>query len=184
MGNNKCNKAHPYLSTFLIFISYVFSSSCIAEYSLAEVTRSTNTKTFNQINTIGLYSTLGTKHGETSYGGIQVAFYEHTHTSNVEKDSVVRIFFGQNIDGLISPFFEIGTDLYGFLVALSDHDNSQNCKDNKECAIDVFFRLGIRIKINKKNTLGIFHENIDFGDFHTNLVGEHSYTGASFGFNF
>jgi hypothetical protein len=182
MTKTKPTKAHSYLLAILAIFAITFSDNSKAEYNLFEVTRSTNSKTFDQISTIGFYSTLGKKHGETSYGGVQLAFYEHT--SNLETDSIARIIFGQKIEGLISPFFEVGTDLYGFLVILSDSDNRQNCKDNRECTIDVFFRVGIRIKIYKQHTLGIFHENIDFGDFHSNLVGEHNYTGASLGFNF
>lgn len=182
MTKEKPASAHPYLSAFLALFAVSFSARTVADYNIVEITQSLNSKTFEQINTIGLYSSFSKKHGETSYGGIQIAFYEHT--SNLERDSVVRVFFGQKIEGLISPFFEIGTDLFGFLVALSDNNNEQSCKEDRECAIDIFFRVGIRIKLSRTNTLGIFHENIDFGDFHSSLTGEHNYTGVSIGFKF
>jgi len=182
MPNINLIRALPSLSTLLAIIAVTFSSGSMAENSLMEATQSTSSKTFDQISTLSLYSSLGKKHGETSYGGIQLATYKHK--SSLERDSVVRIILGQTIEGFISPFFEVGTDFYGFLVLLSNNDKNRACKENGACAIDAFFRIGIRIELNRHNSLGIFHENIDFGDFHSNLVGEHSYTGASLGFKF
>lgn len=182
MSHDRANIKHSSFLAIILIFTVVFSTNSPAEYNLIEFTHATTANVFEKVSTIGLHSTLGRRHGEESYGGIQISYYEHIDSTI--RDSVVRVFFGQSIEGLISPFFEVGTDLFGFLTALSNNNNDQNCQDGRDCSIDLFFRVGARVRLHNRFTLGIFHENIDFGNYHSNLEGEHNYTGASLGFKF
>lgn len=182
MSTNKINATSLFLCTFLVVFTTPFSVHSRTNDSFIEFTQSTSSDTLDRVSTIGLYSNFGKFHSLLSYGGVQVAQFRN---ADIRDDhSVMRIFAGQAIKGAISPFFEVGTDLYGFLVMLSDNNNRDECKDDRKCTVDAYFRFGVRINLFKQYKLGIFHENISFGDFHTHLKGEHNYTGASLSFNF
>ena len=174
-------------SLFLaLLITITTSQNSLAENStksFIEISKSHRSESLGDIHSLSLYSSLISDRYSNSYAGIQLITFEKNIIG--EEDTVIKVFVGQDMGGTFSPFYEIGTDLYGFFSLLDDNNNdSRACTEDQKCAIDMFFRLGMRVKLGKNLTLNIFHENIDFGDFHIELSGEHNYTGSSLGFRF
>lgn len=152
------------------------------EKAFVELTKSSYSRTLDDVYSFGLYSATSGNRKTNIYAGMQ--FTEFTQTIPGEDSSAIKILIGQSFGQSIAPFYEIGTDFYGLLSLFNNDLETDNCIDNQQCAIDFYFRIGLRIKLNDNLMLGIFHENIDFGDFHTSLSGEHRYVGGSVGFEF
>ncbi|MDT8452464.1 MAG: hypothetical protein RQ936_06945 [Gammaproteobacteria bacterium] len=152
------------------------------EKAFVELTKSSYSRSLDDVYSFGLYSAISGNRKTKFYAGMQ--FMEFTQTIPGEDRSAVKILFGQRFGQTFAPFYEIGTDFYGLLSLLNNDLETNNCTDNQRCAIDFYFRIGMRIKLSDNLMLGIFHENIDFGDFHTSLSGEHRYVGGSLGFEF
>ena len=149
---------------------------------LIELTKSTRSETLGDIYTFALYSPLAGDSKLGLYGGMQLMQLEKNDLG--EESSAIKILLGQSFGKTFAPFYEIGTDLYGFLTLLDNDKDTDRCTEDQECSIDFFFRIGLRIKFGNNLHLGIYHENIDFGDFHENKSGEHRYIGSSLGFAF
>ena len=147
-----------------------------------EISKSNRSETLGEIHTFGVYSSLAGNSRSKLYAGMQLITLDNNDIN--ESDSTLKVFIGQSFGKNFSPFYEVGTDFYGFLTLLNNDNETHNCTDEQQCAIDFFFRIGIRIKAGKNLVVGVFHENIDFGDFHKNLSGEHRYVGSSIGFRF
>lgn len=152
------------------------------EKSFIELTRSSRSQTLDDVYSFGLYSAISGSEKTRIYAGMQFMEFEQTIAGS--DSSALKILLGQTFGQTFAPFYEIGTDLYGLLSLLNNDLETDNCTEEQNCAIDFYFRIGLRIKFNDSLILGIFHENIDFGDFHSSLSGEHRYVGASMGFEF
>lgn len=153
-----------------------------SEKAFVELTKSSYSRTLDDVYSFGLYSAVSGNRKTKIYAGMQ--FTEFTQTIPGEDHSVIKILLGQSFGQSFAPFYEIGTDFYGLLSLLNNDLETDNCSGDQQCAIDFYFRIGLRIRLSDNLMLGIFHENIDFGDFHTSLSGEHRYVGGSVGFEF
>ncbi len=152
------------------------------EKAFVELTKSSYSRTLDDVYSFGLYSAVSGNRKTKIYAGMQ--FTEFTQTIPGEDRSAIKILIGQSFGQTLAPFYEIGTDFYGLLSLLNNNLETDNCIDNQQCAIDFYFRIGLRIRLSNNLMLGIFHENINFGDFHTSLSGEHRYVGGSVGIEF
>lgn len=167
---------------FAILLNINFNPAALAnDSSFVELTKSSRSETLDDIYTFGLYATLTGDSKLSIYSGVQ--FMEIESDNLGLNNSVIKIFIGQSFGEIISPFYEIGTDLFGLLSLLNNDNDREACAEDQQCAIDFFFRIGLRINMGKV-MVGIYHENIDFGDFHNSLSGEHRYTGSSISFRF
>jgi len=169
----------------IVMLGFTITSSSQATASQGsgiEISKSNRSETLGEIHTFGVYSSLAGNSRSNLYAGMQLLTLDNNDIN--ETDSTLKVFLGQSFGKNFSPYYEVGTDFYGFLTLLNNDNETKNCTDEQQCAIDVFFRIGLRIKIGKNLVAGIFHENIDFGAFHKNLSGEHRYVGSSLGFNF
>ncbi len=171
----------------LLLVLLIFTGSY--EYALArneksfiELTKSHHSETLNNVYSFGLYSPVTNKSKIRFYAGMQ--FMEFEQQIPGEDSSVIKVLIGQTFGQTFLPFYEIGTDLFGLLSLFNNNNETKACTDDQQCAIDVYFRIGLRINLNDNLVIGMFHENIDFGDFHSSLSGEHRYVGASLGFQF
>ncbi|MCK5002819.1 MAG: hypothetical protein KAS57_07320 [Gammaproteobacteria bacterium] len=169
-----------FLATTLMLSFYHQASA--NEGSFIELTKSRHSETLGDIYTFGIYSTLAGNSATKIYSGLQLMELEYDDLGTY--NSTIKVFFGQAFGHTFAPFYEIGTDLYGLLTLLDNDKETHSCTADRECAIDFFFRLGIRINLGDNLSIGVFHENIDFGDFHTSLSGEHQYVGSSIAFRF
>lgn len=177
-----------------IFLALLISTSTntLAQNSansFIEFSKSHRSETLGDIHNLSLYSSLSSDNHPNSYAGIQLMTFEKNIIG--EEDALIKFFVGKDMGLTFSPFYEIGTDFNGFLKILidiiidNDNDNdTKACTEDQKCATDLFFRVGFKVKLGKNLVLRVFHENINFGDFHTNLSGEHSYTGSSIGLIF
>ncbi|MDH3342854.1 MAG: hypothetical protein OEM07_03935 [Gammaproteobacteria bacterium] len=167
----------------VILLALAFSSSAQANNdSIIELSKSSRSETLGNIYTFGLYSSLSTDAQSSIYGGINLIFLENNAIN--KSDSTLKIFAGQSLGKKVSAFYEIGTDLYGFITLFDNDQETHTCKEDQRCAFDLFFKIGMKIQLGSHLMLGIFHENISFGDFHENLSGEHRYVGSSLGIKF
>ncbi|MDH5711331.1 MAG: hypothetical protein OEZ15_06665 [Gammaproteobacteria bacterium] len=169
-----------FLLAILLSIS-VNTTALANDSSFVELTKSSKSETLDDIYTFGLYATLTGDSQLSIYSGVQ--FMEIESDNLGLNNSVIKIFIGQSFGEIFSPFYEIGTDLYGLLSLLDNNNDREACAEEQQCAVDFFFRIGLRINMGKV-MIGIYHENIDFGDFHSSLSGEHRYTGSSIAFRF
>lgn len=144
-----------------------------------EISQSVNSDTLDKAQLAGIYGYIEHNRGENVYAGIQVASFDTLTT--FDHGSTVLIILGVELQTPISPFVEIGTDLLGFLI-LENED--EICDSENNCDIDFSFRFGLRARISQQLRLGIYHEYIDFGSFHSQLEGEHKFTGISLGMFF
>lgn len=161
-------------------IGFISNALADNEKIFIEITKSSHSETLGEIHALGFYSPRDKNSG--LYVGMQIMLIENDALN--KNNSTIKMFFGQQIGGRIAPFYEIGTDLYGFITLFDNSRQTHTCTADQQCAIDLFFRIGLRLKLSENITLGIFHENIDFGDFHENLSGEHRYVGSSFSLSF
>lgn len=185
-------KQHWTIASRLTLVQLVLSVAIIAtsgqyaharnEKSFIELTKSGHSKTLDDVYTFGLYSSITGRSKLRFYAGMQ--FMEFEQQTPGEDSSSLKILIGQTFGQTLSPFYEIGTDLYGLLTLLDNDRETKTCTDEQQCSIDFYFRIGLRVNFSDNLILGIFHENIDFGDFHSSLTGEHRYVGASLGFEF
>ena len=185
IGKFNLKTTHALLSVLLLIALFASPQTSQAKDAFIELTHSPGNDTFDGISSVGLYGTFSKNFGILSYGGVQMTLFRDSSTSSDE--GVARMFIGEAFKGPISPFFEIGTDAYGFLVLLLNEDNNDNdesCASEQRCSIDAYFRFGIRFYPTKELSLGVYYENSNFGDSHTHLTGSHHYTGASLGFSF
>lgn len=186
---NKINKSRLFPFSIVKLLLIIFAITLTYENALAsnersfiELTKSSHSETLNDVYTFGLYSAITGKSKLRFYAGMQ--FMEFEQQTPGEDSSTIKILIGQTFGRTIAPFYEIGTDLFGFLLLLDNNSESGTCFDEHQCELDFYFRIGMRINLNDNLMLGLFHENVDFGDFHSSLTGEHRYVGASLGFQF
>ena len=164
------------------------SNIALSNYAIAsddegiEISKSSLSETLGDIYTLGLFAPLTSKKYPNLHGGFQIIFFEKNNLG--ENDFTLKFYAGQEFGNTVALFYEAGTDFYGLITLLSDNKETHNCTNEQRCAIDTFLRIGLRIKLGNNLTLGVFHENIDFGDFHKNLSSEHRYVGSSIGFKF
>ena len=170
----------PIILTLILAVSFENNAQARNEKSFVELAASSHSKTLDDVYSFGLYSSITGSSKISTYAGMQ--FMEFEQTTPGEDSSAIKILIGQTFGQTFSPFYEIGTDFFG-LFYLLDNDK-EACTTDQQCAIDVYFRIGVRIKLNDNLMLGLFHENVDFGDFHSSLSGEHRYIGSSLGFEF
>ncbi|MCW8924614.1 MAG: hypothetical protein OQK69_13460 [Gammaproteobacteria bacterium] len=164
-------------------IAFAFSRQAQANNeTVIEISKSSRSETLGDIYSFGLHSSLTDNSGASIYAGIQFMTFDNNDINSI--DSTLKIFFGQSFGKTVAPFYEIGTDLYGFLTLLDNDRQTDTCTEEHQCAIDFFFKIGLKINLGDNLILGIFHENIDFGAFHTSLSGEHRYVGSSLGIKF
>lgn len=163
----------------VILLITAFEKTALAEEQITslEITKSRRSETLGDIYTFGLYSPLTNSRNFNIYAGVQFMFLDDNDLGG--NDSAIKLLIGQELAGSIAPFYEIGTDLFGFITLFDDSTQTHSCREEQQCSIDFFFRIGLRIKFADTISLGIFHENIDFGHFHENVSGEHRYVGSS-----
>jgi len=150
--------------------------------SVIEISKSRRSETLGDIYTFGLYSNITGNSSSNIYAGMNILFLDNNDLNKT--DSALKIYLGQSFGKTLAAFYEIGTDLYGLLTLLDNDNETHSCTEEQRCAIDFFFKIGVKINFGDNLVLGIFHENIDFGAFHTNLSGEHRYIGSSLGIKF
>ena len=166
-----------------LILSITFSQQAQADNdSVIEISKSRRSETLGDIYTFGLHSNITGDSSSNIYAGMSILFLDNNNLN--KNDSAIKIYFGQSFGKTLAPFYEIGTDLYGLLTLFNNDNETHSCTEEQQCAIDLFFKIGIKINFGDNLVLGIFHENIDFGAFHTNLSGEHRYVGSSLGFKF
>lgn len=186
---NKINKSRLFPFSIVKLLLIIFAITLTHENALAsnersfiELTKSSHSETLNNVYTFGLYSAITGKSKLRFYAGMQ--FMEFEQQTPGEDSSVIKVLIGQTFGQSVAPYYEIGTDLFGFLTLFNNNKESDSCTEEQQCAIDFYFRIGLRINLDDNLMLGLFHENVDFGDFHSSLTGEHRYVGASLGFQF
>ncbi|MDH5612260.1 MAG: hypothetical protein OEY66_07380 [Gammaproteobacteria bacterium] len=172
----------PIILMLILAVSFENSAAARSEKSFVELTASNHSKTLNDVYSFGLYSSITGSSKLRTYAGVQ--FMEFEQATPGENSSAIKILIGQTFGQTFSPFYEVGTDVFGLFYLLDNNKETDTCSTDQQCAIDFYFRIGVRIKLNENLILGLFHENIDFGDFHASLSGEHRYVGSSFGFEF
>lgn len=170
------------LALLILLVGFAGQAHSANEKAFVELTKSSYSRTLEDVYSFGLYSAVSGNRKTKIYAGMQ--FTEFTQTIPGEDHSAIKILLGQSFGQTFAPFYEIGTDFYGLLSLLNNDLETNNCTDNQQCAIDFYFRIGLRMRLSDNLMFGIFHENINFGDFHTSLSGEHRYVGGSVGFEF
>ena len=167
----------------IVSLAIGFPSHTLAnDGGIIELSKSHRSETLGDIVTFGLHSSLGGNSRTNFYAGMNLIMLDNNDIG--KNDSTFKIFIGQSFGKTFSPFYEIGTDLYGFLTLFSNNNETHSCSNEHACALDFYFKIGLKINLGDHLVLGFFHENIDFGSFHENLSGEHRYTGSSIGFAF
>ena len=172
-----------FIFVFVLF-RFTFEKYAVAadESVFLEASKSRRSETLGDIYTFGIYGVLEENTYYNTYAGMQFMFLDDNDLGG--NDSAIKLLIGQELAGPIAPFYEIGTDLIGFVTLLNGNRQTHTCRDEQHCSIDFFFRIGLRIKLADTISLGIFHENIDFGHFHENVSGEHRYVGSSLAIHF
>lgn len=168
-----------YYRLFYIIALGLLPKLSFASDNFIEISQSVNSDTLDKVQLVGLYGYVEHNHDANVYAGIQVASYDAATT--LDTGSTALIIFGVERPAPISPFAEIGTDLLGLLV---HEDEDEICNSENSCEIDFYFRIGLRAPLSQQLSLGIYHQRIVFGDFHSELEGGHSFTGVSLGMYF
>ena len=145
-----------------------------------EYTHSLDVSTFHSIKSIGLFAAGKTKRNEVLYGGLQLS--QFVLKNNNISSNLYSVLIGVALEGKISPFIEVGTDLLGLFIA--GNKEQANCSEDDYCNNDGFFKIGVRFSINKEFALGIYNQSIAFGQHHSRLKDDHNYTGASLAYSF
>lgn len=179
-------KNHSYRiiqAIMVISLAIGFSNPALAnDGGVIELSKSHRSETLGDIYSFGLHTSTSGSSNAYFYAGMNLLMLDNNDINR--NDSAFKIFIGQSFGKTITPFYEIGTDLYGFLTLFGNNNETHTCSNEHECALDFYFKIGLKINLGDHLILGFFHENIDFGAFHENLSGEHRYTGSSIGFAF
>ena len=167
----------------LVIACYLGSVSVAhaVQQNLIEFSKLSTSDTLFDASTLGFFSNFEYQQDYVLYAGVELAlFQEKTMTDG---EMTTRVVMGMRGLGVFSPYAEIGVGLLDLLFRNKNQDTS-NCTDQQQCDPDLHFRVGLRISVAEGVGIGLFHEDVHFGDFQDKLTGSHSYTGTSINVQF
>jgi opacity protein-like surface antigen len=165
----------------LLLSCFGFAPTSLALSSLIEFSKRSSSDTLRDVSALGFYSFYTPQHDYALYAGIELAQFEPI--SPDESDTTTRVKMGISGISTFAPYAEVGTSLFDFLFNASNKDTDP-CTEEKNCNPDYLYRVGLRINLESRLSLGLFYEGISFGDFQEKLTGTHNYTGATLGVRF
>lgn len=160
---------------FVVLTSHARDSGYI-EYSTRLLSNTVDT-----MQSIAISSPVNARRaGPNIYGSIELIWYRFAGDDNTLFNA--RVAMGLSNHWRLAPFVEIGTNLVDFLTLWSDN-SLRDCTETP-CDPDIDIKAGVRWRINKQASLGVYYQRINFGDYNAILIGNHSLAGATIGWLF
>ena len=113
------------------------------------------------------------------YSGMELAWYQPDSSAGFVFNP--RVLLGLTAGRNLAPFVEVSTSLLNLLEITSGEVRDCN---QSPCDPDIGIRAGLRMQLHSQFSVVLFYQAIHFGNFNSNISGDHRMLGAGIGIHF